>query len=101
MTIQVDPIPTNVPTSVRARPAHKCQSAEQAIRAKGAWLLFLPSYSPDLNPIEMTFSKLKAHLRAKAARSIGDLWRAIADIYSLYDPIECSNFFKAAGYDLA
>jgi transposase len=46
-------------------PAHKSQAAEQAIRAKGAWLLFLPSYSPDLNPIEMAFSKLKAHLRKK------------------------------------
>jgi hypothetical protein len=49
----------------------------------------------------MAFSKLKAHLRAKAARTIDDLWRAIGDIGSLYDPIECSNFFKAAGYEPA
>jgi len=82
-------------------PAHKSQAAEQAIRAKGAWLLFLPSYSPDLNPIEMAFSKLKAHLRKRAARTIDDLWRAIGDICSLYDPIECSNYFKTAGYDPA
>ena len=82
-------------------PAHKSQAAEQAIRAKGAWLLFLPSYSPDLNPIEMAFSKLKAHLRKRAARTIDDLWRAIGDICSLYDPAECENFFKAAGYELA
>jgi len=81
--------------------AHKSQAAEQAIRAKGAWLLFLPPYSPDLNPIEMAFSKLKAHLRARAVRTIDDLWRAIGDICELFDPDECSNFFKAAGYAYA
>src|SRR5271163_3050549 len=48
-------------------PAHKSHAAEEAIRAKGAWLVFLPAYSPDLNPIEMAFSKLKAHLRARNA----------------------------------
>ena len=80
-------------------PAHKSQTAEQAIRARGAWLLFLPAYSPDLNPIEMAFSKLKAHLRKRAARTIDELWQAIGDICSLYDPIECANFFKAAGYE--
>jgi transposase len=79
-------------------PAHKSQAAEEAIRARGAWVLFLPPYSPDLNPIEMAFSKLKAHLRAKAARTIDDLWRAIGDICDLYQPTECANFFKAAGY---
>jgi transposase len=79
--------------------AHKSQAAKRAIRARGAWLLFLPPYSPDLNPIEMAFSKLKAHLRAKAARTIDDLWKAIGDICSLYHPSECLNFFKAAGYD--
>lgn len=79
-------------------PAHKSQAAEDAIRAKGAWLLYLPPYSPDLNPIEMAFSKLKAHLRAKNARTIDELWRAIGDICDLYNPAECANFFKAAGY---
>jgi transposase len=79
-------------------PAHKSATAQQAIQSKGAWLLFLPAYSPDLNPIEMAFSKLKAHLRARAARTIDDLWRAIGDICDLYDPQECFNYFKAAGY---
>ncbi len=79
-------------------PAHKSMLAQAAIRRRGAWMLFLPAYSPDLNPIEMAFSKLKAHLRAKAVRTIDDLWRAIGDICTLFDPIECRNFFKAAGY---
>lgn len=79
-------------------PAHKSQAAEDAIKAKGAWLLYLPPYSPDLNPIEMAFSKLKAHLRARNARTIDELWRAIGDICDLYNPTECANFFKAAGY---
>jgi transposase len=79
--------------------AHKSRKAEQLIRAKGAWLLFLPPYSPDLNPIEMAFAKLKAHLRRRAERSIDTLWRAIGDICSLFTSEECRNYFKAAGYD--
>jgi transposase len=79
--------------------AHKSPAAEKAIRAKGAWMLFLPPYSPDLNPIEMAFSKLKAHLRARAVRTIDELWKAIGDICDLFDPKECRNFFKAAGYE--
>jgi transposase len=78
--------------------SHKSALAESIIRAKGAWLLFLPPYSPDLNPIEMAFSKLKAHLRAKAARTIDDLWKAIGNICALFSPEECSNYFNAAGY---
>lgn len=78
---------------------HKSPAAEKAIKARGAWMLFLPPYSPHLNPIEMAFSKLKAHLRARAVRTIDDLWRAIGDICDLFDPKECQNFFKAAGYD--
>jgi transposase len=54
-------------------PAHKSSAAEQAVRQRGAWLLFLPPYSPDLNPIEMAFAKLKAHLRAMAMRTIDEL----------------------------
>jgi transposase len=57
-------------------PAHKSAAAKQAVRAMGAWLLFLPPYSPDLNPIEMAFAKLKALLRARAVRTIDALWRA-------------------------
>lgn len=79
-------------------PAHKSPKAEKIIAERGAWMLFLPPYSPDLNPIEMAFSKLKAHLRKAAARSIDDLWKAIGDICSLYEPTECQNYFKAAGY---
>jgi transposase len=81
-------------------PAHKSSAAEQAIRAKGAWLLFLPPYSPDLNPIEMAFAKLKALLRARAIRTIDALWRAIGEICDLFSPQECQNYFHAAGYGL-
>jgi transposase len=62
-------------------PAHKSKAAEDAITARGAWVLFLPPYSPDLNPIEMAFAKLKAHLRATAVRTIepsGKRWGASA-----------------------
>ena len=79
-------------------PAHKSPAAEQAIREQGAWLLFLPPYSPDLNPIEMAFAKLKAHLRAMAMRTIDELWKAIGQICDLFTPQQCANYFKAAGY---
>jgi len=65
---------------------------------RGAWFLFLPPYSPDLNPIEMAFSKLKAHLRKAKARTYDALWRAIGKITNLYSKKECWNYFKAAGY---
>lgn len=78
--------------------SHKSEKAETAIHAKGAWVLFLPPYSPDLNPIEMAFSKLKAHLRAAAVRTIDDLWKAIGSICAMFTPEECSNYFHAAGY---
>lgn len=77
---------------------HKSARAEAAIRARGAWMLFLPQYSPDLNPIEMAFSKLKAHLRKAAARTFDALFAALHDICGLFDPDECRNYFKAAGY---
>jgi transposase len=80
--------------------AHKSAAAERAVRERGAWLLFLPPYSPDLNPIEMAFSKLKAHLRARAARTVDELWQAIGDICALFKPEECRNFFNAAAYEL-
>jgi transposase len=76
---------------------HKSAAAEQAVRAMGAWLLFLPPYSPDLNPIEMAFAKLKALLRARAVRTIDALWRAIGEICDLFSPQECQNYFHAAG----
>jgi transposase len=65
-------------------PAHKSKGAEKAIKARGALVLFLPPYSPDLNPIEMAFAKLKAHLRAKAVRTIDALWQEIGRICDLF-----------------
>jgi transposase len=81
-------------------PAHKSGAAEQVVRAMGAWLLFLPPYSPDLNPIEMAFAKLKALLRARAVRTIDALWRPIGEICDLFSRQECRNYFHAAGYGL-
>lgn len=77
---------------------HKSAVAAEALKRRGAWFLFLPQYSPDLNPIENAFSKLKAHLRGAAARTFDALWAALGDICALFDPEECWNFFKAAGY---
>jgi transposase len=77
---------------------HKSAKAAQSLKDVGAWFLFLPPYSPDLNPIEMAFAKIKAHLRAAAARTFDQLWRAIGDICQLFSPIECWNYLNAAGY---
>ena len=60
---------------------------------------YLPPYSPDFNPIEMAFSKLKARLRKTAARTITELWKAIAEGIDQFPPDECRNYFAAAGYD--
>jgi len=79
-------------------PSHKSEKAKAILKQRGAWFLFLPPYSPDLNPIEMAFSKLKAHLRRIGARTIDDLWRAVGSICDLYSPDECRNYFAAAGY---
>lgn len=81
-------------------PAHKVTGVRQAIEAAGAWLLYLPPYSPDFNPIEMAFSKLKATLRKAAARTIPELWDVIAVAIEQFKPQECINYFAAAGYDL-
>ena len=70
-----------------------------AIEAAGASLLYLPPYSPDFNPIEQAFSKLKAHLRKAAERTIHGLREAIGRILDLYSPQECANYFANAGYD--
>ncbi len=77
---------------------HNSARAAQCLRQKGAWFLFLPPYSPDLNPIEMAFAKLKAHLRKAKARTFDALWRAVGDICNLFTPTECWNFIKDAGY---
>jgi transposase len=78
--------------------SHKSEKAKAILKQRGAWFLFLPPYSPDLNPIEMAFAKLKAHLRRIGARTIDALWRAVGSICELYSPDECSNYLKAAGY---
>jgi transposase len=69
------------------------------IEARGARLAFLPPYSPDFNPIEMAFAKLKALLRKAAERSVDGLWTAIGRLVDVFTPQECTNYFAAAGYD--
>jgi transposase len=77
---------------------HKSAKAAQCLKERGAWFLFLPAYSPDLNPIEQAFAKLKTHLRKAEARTFEALWRAIGAICDLFEPQECWNYLKAAGY---
>ena len=69
------------------------------VQAAGAELRFLPPYSPDFNPIEKAFSKLKALLRKAAERTVGTLWDAIGRFIDLFTPTECANDFKSCGYD--
>ncbi|MDO5632995.1 MAG: IS630 family transposase [Paracoccus sp. (in: a-proteobacteria)] len=77
---------------------HRNKEAAQALRDHGCWFLYLPPYSPDLNPIEQAFSKRKAYLRRVGARTFTEVFKAIGAICDLYDPEECWNYFKAAGY---
>ena len=79
--------------------SHKGKAVRQAIRQAGARLLFLPKYSPDLNPIEPFFSKFKHWLRQAAARSLDELTNAMSDILKKVTPEECANFFANSGYD--
>jgi transposase len=74
------------------------QSVAAAIEAAGATLIYLPKYSPDLNPIELAFSKLKAHLRKAAEHTIPGLLRRIGRLIRGFSPQECRNFFRHAGY---
>ena len=80
-------------------PAHHVKGVKAAIEASGATLIYLPPYSPDFNPIEQAFAKLKAHLRKAAARTVSDLWAAIADAIKTFTPTECQNYFVNSGYD--
>ncbi len=80
-------------------PAHKSAAVREAVEAEGARLLFLPPYSPDFNPIENAFAKLKALLRKAAARTVDELWSALASAIDAFKPAECANYFAAAGYD--
>ncbi len=79
-------------------PAHKRDDARKAVEKRGAWLLFLPPYSPDFNPIELAFSKFKAHMKRLKARSVDELWKAAGAVCDLFTPEECRNYFIADGY---
>ena len=79
-------------------PVHKVAGVAEAIEAAGATLIYLPKYSPDLNPIELAFSKLKAHLRKAAEHTIPRLLRRIGCTVTQFSPQECRNFFRHAGY---
>lgn len=78
--------------------SHKSEKAKAILKQRGAWFLYLPPYSPDLNPIEMAFAKLKSHLRKAKARTVDALCQAVGSICELYSPDECWNYLKEAGY---
>lgn len=78
--------------------SHKVAGVRQAIEAVGAELHFLPPYSPDLNPIEKLFAKLKTLLRKAKQRTIEALWTEIANLLNLFSPEECQNYFLSSGY---
>lgn len=81
--------------------AHKVAGIREAIEAAGARVVYLPPYSPDLNPIEQAFAKLKALLRKAAERTIPALWDRIGTLLDAFTPDECLNYFKHAGYECA
>ena len=78
---------------------HKSPKATTLLKHIGAWFLFLPPYSPDLNPIEMAFAKLKTLIRKAAASTYGQLWQAVGHVCDLFKEEECYTFLKAAGYE--
>jgi transposase len=78
--------------------SHKVAGVREAIEARGASLIYLPPYSPDLNPIEQVFAKLKAKLRSAAARTVDTLWDAIGSTLDAFPPAECAAYFRNAGY---
>ncbi len=79
--------------------SHKGSRVRELIEAAGARLLYLPSYSPDFNPIENAFAKLKALLRKAAMRTVEGLWSSIGELLTAFKPAECRNYLAAAGYD--
>jgi transposase len=79
--------------------SHKRASVRELIEAAGATLRFLPPYSPDFNPIEKAFSKLKAMLRKIGERTVSGLWALIGRLVDIFQPRECANYFKSCGYD--
>ena len=78
--------------------SHKGKAVRRAIRAAGAKLLFLPPYSPDLNPIEQVFSKLKTLMRKAAERTVEDTWRRVGKLLDQFTAQECANYISNAGY---
>ena len=78
--------------------SHKGQAVRRALREAGAKLLFLPAYSPDLNPIEQVFAKLKSLLRKADERTVEDTWKRIGQLLDRFTPAECANYLKNAGY---
>lgn len=95
-------IPTLAPGDIVVMdnlPAHKAEGVRHAIENAGCRLLYLPPYSPDFNPIEKAFAKLKAVLRAKAERTVEALWDTVGQIVTMFEPQECANYFKSCGYD--
>jgi transposase len=78
--------------------AHKVPGVREAVEAVGGTLHYLPPYSPDFNPIEQLFAKLKALLRKAAERSVDGLWNRIARLLDAFPPAECANYFRNAGY---
>lgn len=78
--------------------SHKGKAARQAIRAVGAHLIFLPAYSPDLNPIEQVFAKLKHLMRNAAPRTVEATWRKVGDLLDLFAPAECAKYLGNSGY---
>ncbi len=78
--------------------AHKVQGVRETIAAAGARVLYLPPYSPDLNPIEQAFAKLKGMLRSAAVRTVDALWRIIGQALDAFTPAECANYLAHAGY---
>jgi transposase len=78
--------------------AHKVKGVREAIEAAGASLLYLPPYSPDLNPIELAFAKLKALLRSAATRTVEALWRTLGQVLDAFTPAECAHYLAHAGY---
>ena len=79
--------------------SHKSAKAEAILRQRGAWFLFLPPYSPDLNPIEMAFAKFKELLRQAQARTVDALWELIGRTLNLFTPEECENYIRHCGYN--
>jgi transposase len=78
--------------------SHKGKAAREAIRAVGARLVFLPAYSPDLNPIEQVFAKLKHLMRNASPRTVEATWRKVGELLDLFAPAECANYLANSGY---